>query len=71
MSKRSKSLLFSLFLAAATFCQTDYTNLNYWAFHPNQNINLLALYNLDIAVIDENLDTDSIIEIENQAKTNS
>lgn len=49
----------------------DYSDMDNWAFHPNKNKTLLENYNLDIAVIDENLQIDSIIPIENNFSTNT
>ena len=50
---------------------TDYNIMTNWYFHPNQPFNFLQSYNLDIAVIDENLDINSTIEIENNATNNT
>lgn len=49
----------------------DYAEMGNWAFHPNKNKTLLDNYNLDIAVIDANLQIDSIIPIPNNAKTDT
>ena len=42
-----------------------------WYFHPDQPFNFLDSYSLDIAVIDEGLNTTSRIEIENNATNNT
>ncbi len=49
----------------------DYSNMDNWAFHPNKNQTILENYNLDIAVVDENLQTDHVIPIANNAYTNT
>lgn len=50
---------------------TDYSTVNNWYFHPNQPLNFLESYDLDIAVIDESLSLSSTIEINNNATTNT
>jgi len=49
----------------------DYNTISNWYFHPNQPFNFLQTYDLDIAVIDENLSVSSNIEISNNATTNT
>ncbi|GAA3654788.1 DUF3089 domain-containing protein [Flavivirga jejuensis] len=49
----------------------DYNSLTNWYFHPNQPFNFLKNYDLDIAVIDENLSISSNIEVSNNAATNT
>ncbi|MFI1745719.1 DUF3089 domain-containing protein [Thalassobellus sediminis] len=48
----------------------DYNSLNNWAFHPNKTT-ILSNYNLDIAVIDENLQIEQTIQIPNNSTTNT
>lgn len=45
----------------------DYSNLDNWAYHPDKSQTLLNNYNLDIAVIDENLAIENVIPITNNA----
>ncbi len=49
----------------------NYDSMTNWYFHPNQPFNFLETYDLDIAVIDENLNISSNIEISNNATTNT
>lgn len=49
----------------------NYSIMENWAFHPSKNGTLLNQYNLDIAVINENLQTDSIIAVPNNSTTNT
>ncbi|WP_405571607.1 DUF3089 domain-containing protein [Winogradskyella sp. Asnod2-B02-A] len=49
----------------------DYSTMSNWYFHPNQPFNFLQTYDLDIAVVDENLNITSNIEINNNATTNT
>lgn len=42
-----------------------------WAFHPTKRGTLIDGYNMDIAVIDENLNTDTVFQIGNNAMTNT
>jgi hypothetical protein len=58
-------------ISTSSFAQTDYNNLSNWAFHPNKTGTLIDNFNLDIAVIDENLNTTSIIQNTNNAMTNT
>jgi len=58
-------------LTQAGFAQTDYGNLNNWAFHPNKPGTLIDGFNLNIAVINEQLQTTSIIQNSNNAMTNT
>jgi len=51
--------------------QTDYNNMNNWAFHPNKTGTLIDGFNIDIAVIDKNLNTTSIIHNTNNAMNNT
>ncbi|MDO5972041.1 DUF3089 domain-containing protein [Flavivirga aquimarina] len=49
----------------------DYSQMENWAFHPDNNATIINGYNLDIAVIDENLEVESIIPIENNSFKNT
>jgi hypothetical protein len=64
------SLLFVL-IVSVSYSQTDYNNLNNWAFHPNKTGSLIDGFNLNIAVIDKNLATTSVIPISNNAMINT
>jgi Protein of unknown function (DUF3089)/Secretion system C-terminal sorting domain len=63
--------LFFLFIASISFAQTDYNNLSNWAFHPNKTWTLIDGFNIDIAVIDEHLATTSVIQLTNNAMTDT
>ena len=45
----------------------NYDRMTNWYFHPNQLINFLESYDLDIAVIDDNLRISSMVEFSNNA----
>jgi hypothetical protein len=64
-------LLFPLFCLNILFAQTDYQQLTNWYFHPDKQINILANYNLDLAVIAKDRSVDSIINIDNKATVNT
>ena len=49
----------------------DYSDMDNWAFHPNKSQTLLDDYNLDIAVIDESLQIESVIPITNNSSSNT
>ena len=49
----------------------NYDTMSNWYYHPNQSFNFLQNYDLDIAVIDENLNTNSVVEITNNATINT
>lgn len=49
----------------------NYDSMDNWYYHPDQPFNFLETYDLDIAVIDENLIISSNIEINNNATTNT
>ena len=49
----------------------NYDSMANWYFHPNQPFNFLETYDLDIAVIDENLNISSNIEVSNNATINT
>lgn len=54
-----------------SFAQLDYNLMDNWAFHPTKSGTLIDGYNLDIAVIDEHLNTDTIFQITNNAMTDT
>ncbi|SFR50741.1 Protein of unknown function [Maribacter stanieri] len=49
----------------------DYGSMDNWYFHPDQTLNFLKTYDLDIAVIDENLSISSTVEVSNNAAINT
>ena len=51
--------------------QLDYGLMENWAFHPDKSGTLLSIYNLNIAVVDENLETDTLISNPNNSMTNT
>jgi len=59
--------LTSFFLVAVSKGQTDYSNMDNWAFHPNKPGTLSDGFNLNIVVIDENLSTTSIVQVTNNS----
>ena len=63
--------LLLLFLVNTLNAQTDYDELTNWYFHPDKLINVIANYDLDIAVVGKDLNIDSLIEIENNANNNT
>ncbi len=63
--------LFVLFINSTLLAQTDYNAMANWAFHPNKSGTLLDGFNIDIAVIDKNLTTTSVIQNTNNAMTNT
>lgn len=64
-------LLLCLITSTTAFGQPDYQQLTNWYFHPDKLINLLENYDLDVAVIGQDLATDSIIRIDNNATTDT
>lgn len=66
-----KIFLLLLFAPNLLYAQTDYDQLTNWYYHPEKSVNFIESYDLDIAIIDKNLQVDSIIQIENQAGTNT
>lgn len=56
---------------ANSFAQLDYNHMDNWAYHPTKSGTLIDGYNLDIAVIDKNLNTDTVFQIANNAMTNT
>ena len=67
----SLTFLWLFFLVTVASAQTDYNNLSNWAFHPNKTGTLIDGFNLDIAVVDENLVTTTIISNDNNAMINT
>lgn len=65
------SLLILLFITTNSFAQLNYNDMNNWAFHPNKPGTLIDGFNIDIAVIDENLNTTSIIHNTNNSMINT
>ncbi len=49
----------------------DYSSLDNWAFHPNQIVNLISNYDLDIGLVDKDLALIGSIPIANNAKINT
>ncbi len=45
--------------------------MNNWAYHPNKTVTLLDGFNLDIAIIDKDLNTTSIVSNSNNSKNNT
>lgn len=60
-----------MFTRTNSFAQLDYNLMGNWAFHPTKSGTLIDGYNLDIAVIDENLNTDIVFQMTNNAMTNT
>lgn len=60
-----------MFTRTNSFAQLDYNLMGNWAFHPTKSGTLIDGYNLDIAVIDENLNTDVVFQMTNNAMTNT
>ena len=71
MNLRITYSLLIFITVASLFAQTDYNDMSNWAYHPNKSGTLLDGFSLDIAVIDENLNTKSIIQNTNNAKINT
>jgi Protein of unknown function (DUF3089)/Secretion system C-terminal sorting domain len=69
--KQAFFLLSMILFSNTSFAQLNYADLNNWAFHPNKTGTLIDGFNLDIAVIDENLNTTSTIQNTNNAMTNT
>lgn len=42
-----------------------------WVFHPDQSMNLLSSYDLDIGIVNKDLQLDASITVPNNAKTNT
>lgn len=51
--------------------QPDYSLMTNWAYHPDKVINLLADYNLDVAVLGPDMEVDSVIGYDNRAIENT
>jgi len=71
MKEKITYILTSLFITASSFAQLDYSNMANWTFHPNKTGTFIDGFNIDIAVIDENLNTTSVISNTNNAMTNT
>ncbi|TVR83949.1 MAG: DUF3089 domain-containing protein [Chitinophagaceae bacterium] len=75
MAKTFKSFsltaLLFFFITSAAHAQLDYDDLGNWAFHPDKPGTLLDGFNIDIAVIDENLNTDTLIQRTNNSMINT
>lgn len=71
MKRKVTYLLILLLIKAHSYAQLDYSNLANWTFHPNKTGTFIDGFNLDIAVIDENLNTTSIVSNINNAMTNT
>lgn len=69
--KNCFTTLLLIFIVFFSYSQTDYNNLNNWAFHPSKTGSLIDGFNLNIAVIDENLSTTSVIQVTNNAMNNT
>lgn len=65
------NLILLLYSFNSIFAQLDYSNMTNWAFHPSKLGTLIDGFNLNIAVIDENLNTTSVISNTNNAMTNT
>lgn len=65
------NISFLLLSITSCFAQLDYNNMTNWAFHPNKPGTLIDGFNLDIAIIDENLNTTSVISNTNNAMINT
>lgn len=65
------TLIFILIFPCFLFSQTDYNQLSNWYYHPNKLFNFIENYNLDIAVINSELQIDSIIRIDNNSGNNT
>jgi hypothetical protein len=65
------SILSFLTITISSSGQLDYSDMNNWAFHPNKPGTMMANYNLDIAVINENMVVDSIIYNTNNSMNNT
>jgi len=49
----------------------NYSAMENWVFHPEQTINLLSVYDLDIGIIDKDLALEGTIAVPNNAKTDT
>ena len=65
------ALTFLILLPNILLGQTDYNELSNWYYHPDKTFNFIENYELDIAVINKNLEIDSIIQVENNAGINT
>ncbi len=69
--KFSLSLLQFFLMVTSAHAQTDYNNMANWAFHPDKSGTLIDGFNIDIAVVDENLATTSVYQFTNNSMTNT
>lgn len=65
------SLLLILVIPYLMLAQTDYNQMTNWYYHPNRAFNFIENYNLDIALVNRDLEVDSIIQITNNAGVNT
>ncbi len=49
-----------LLFGTVSTAQTNYSDFGNWVAHPNKPFNLLGIYNMDVAVIDSELNVDTI-----------
>lgn len=70
---QNKGFIFLLVFCCGNplLAQIDYSQMESWAYHPDKRGTLIAGYNLDIAVVDENLDTQHVFQITTNAMTNT
>lgn len=71
MTLRFAALLMFVFCARLLPAQLNYSLMEHWAFHPAKSGTLIDGYNLDIAVVDEKLDTKAVLKIPNKAMINT
>lgn len=64
-------LLLLLIPVLQVYSQLDYTDMDNWAFHPDKQGTMMANYNIDIAVVNELMEIDSIIFNTNNSMTNT
>ncbi|MEM7572149.1 MAG: DUF3089 domain-containing protein [Bacteroidota bacterium] len=60
-------LLLLLMVTRNGHAQLDYSDLDNWLFHPDKTFSLIRNYNLDIAVVNAQLATDSVIAVPNNS----
>ncbi|MEP5912161.1 MAG: DUF3089 domain-containing protein, partial [Flavobacteriaceae bacterium] len=49
----------------------DYNSTASWAFHPDQTINFLSTYDLDVGLVNKDLELEGTIQIKNNAKVDT
>ena len=64
-------IAFTCLLTTTSKAQTNYSDLANWAFHPNKPSTLIDGFNLNIAIINENLQITSVVEVNNNAMRNT